>query len=53
MTTAENSKKPYLLEVLRGEQRLDPLRLIGYIAERIGQKIQSGIIFRRKPTHYD
>jgi len=48
MSTAENASKPYLLAVLRAEQRLNPLRLIRYLAERIGQKIQSGTVFRRK-----
>lgn len=52
MTSAETApkKKSYLYKLVRGETYFDPIRFIGYIAEHIGQKIQSGIIFRRKLT---
>ena len=46
MNTAENSKKPYLLEVLRGEKRFNPIRLIQYFAEKM--RVRAGTIFRRK-----
>lgn len=55
MNTAESAqkKKSYLHKLVRGETYFDPFRLIGYIAERIGRKIQSGTIFKRKLKHYE
>lgn len=50
MRRAETSpkKESYLYQLLRGKTYFDPIRFVGYIAEKIGQMFQSGTIFRRK-----
>ncbi|MBP6993980.1 hypothetical protein KBB12_01955 [Candidatus Woesebacteria bacterium] len=47
MSAAEKTITPYPLAVIRGEKLLNPLRLIQYVAERIGRKLRSGTVFKR------
>lgn len=41
-------KHDYLYRVLRGQTLLDPIRLVGYIAEKVSKKIRRGTIFKDK-----
>lgn len=50
MSKAEKQpqKRDYLYRVLRGQTFLDPIRFIGYIAEKVSKKIRRGTIFKDK-----
>ena len=48
MASKEAKEKGYLHKLVRGETYLDPIRLVGALAEIVGKKILTGTIFRRK-----
>ncbi|HNQ31225.1 MAG TPA: hypothetical protein PKG71_03075 [Candidatus Woesebacteria bacterium] len=41
-------KHDYLYRVLRGQAFLDPIRLIGCIAEKVRKNVRRGTVFKNK-----
>ena len=41
-------KHDYLYRVLRGQTFLDPIRLFGYITEKVGKMVRKGTVFKNK-----